>query len=288
MNKLAAFAITILLVSGAALWFLAPDAFNEFIKEQIETIGSKTTAQTVNVEKVDFRLTKGAAAIYGFSITNPKGYQQPQAFTLGKINLDVDVSSLTDEPIIVEKFEIKDAKAFIEFTKAGKSNIKDILDAINQQLPKAQQPVEEETQKAEPKVAINTLLLSGIGLSLDLRQLGLKEYQESLPAINLGSIGGKTGLPASELGIEIGKKVIDAIWQQAKKVQKDKLAEKIKAELAAKKAELKAKAEEKKAELKRKAEQKKVELAAKAKQKEAELKEKAKNKLGSFLDKIKD
>ncbi len=281
MNKLAAFAISILLISGAALWFLAPNAFNEFIKEQIETIGSKTTEQTVTVDKVDFRLTKGAAAIYGLSITNPKSYQQKYAFTLGAIDLDIDISSLTEEPIIVEKFIIKDAKAFVEFTKSGQSNFQEILNAINEQLPENTNKTDENSTKPEPKIKINKLILSGIGLTLDLQQLGLQAYQETLPSIDLGNVGGKTGLPASKLGIEIGKKIFDSIWQQAKTTQQDKLAEKFKAELAAKKAQLKAKAEQKKAELK-------AELKAKAKQKEAELKEKAKNKLGSFLDKIKD
>ncbi len=288
MNKLAAFALSILLISGAALWFLAPDAFNEFIKEQIETIGSKTTEQTVTVDKVDFRLTKGAAAIYGLSITNPKGYQQKYAFSLDTIELDIDISSLTEEPIIVEKFIIKNAKAFVEFTKSGQSNFQEILKAINKQLPASDSKTDESSTKPEPKIKINQLILSGIGLTLDLQQLGLQAYQETLPSIDLGNVGGKTGLPASKLGIEIGKKILDSIWQQAKTVQKDKLAEKLKAELAAQKAQLKAKAEQKKAELKAKAKQKEAELKAKVQQKEAELKEKAKNKLGNFLDKIKD
>jgi uncharacterized protein involved in outer membrane biogenesis len=289
MNKLALLAITILLFAGAALWFLAPDALNQYIKNQIETIGSQTTEQAVKVNQVDFRLTKGQATISGLSIANPQKYQQKHAFTLGTIELDVDVNSLTKTPIVVEKFAIHDAKAFVELAKSGRANFQDILDAINKNLPTSSKSTEQETDKAnEPKVRIDKLLLSGIGLTLDLRQLGLAQYQETLPSIDLGSVGGKAGLPASELGVEIGKKIMDSVWQQAKKVQKDKLAEKLKAQLDEKKAELQAKAAQKKAELKAKAEQKKTELKEKTNNKKEELKDKAKKKLGSFLDKIKD
>jgi len=258
MNKLlSAFALVALLICGAALWLLAPDAFNDYVKTQIETLGSEVTEQKVTVNNVDFKLTKGIAAINGLTLANPNTYQQKNAFTLGTIALDIDIASLTKEPIIIESFTIKDAKAFVEFTKSGGANFKDIIDAINKKLPKTSSS-QEGKQKDEPKVSVTKLVLSGIGLSLDLRQLGFKEYQENLPEINLGAIGGKTGLPVSQLGVEISKKIMDSIWQQAKNVQGKKLKDKAKQKL--------------------KEETKKI---------EDKYKEKAKKKLGSLLDKFK-
>jgi len=256
MNKLAVFAIAILLICGAALWLLAPGAFNNYVKTQIETLGSETTEQKVTVNNVDFKLTKGMAAINGLAISNPSKYQQKNAFTLGTIALDIDIASLAKEPIIIENFTIKNAKAFVELTKSGGANFKDIIDAINKNPSKTTSTKSE--QQDEPKVSVNKLILSGIGLTLDLRQLGYKEYQENLPEINLGAIGGEAGLPVSQLGIEISKKIMNSIWQQAKKVQGKKLKDKAKQKL--------------------KKETKKL---------EDKYKEKAKKKLGSLLDKFK-
>jgi len=257
MNKLAVFAIAILLTCGAALWLLGSGALNDYVKTQIETIGSETTKQKVTVNNVDFKLTKGMAAINGLTISNPSKYQQKNAFTLGTIALDIDIASLAKEPIVIENFTVKDAKAFVELTNTGGANFKDIIDAINKKLPKksASQTTQQTT---EPKVSVNKLILSDIGLTLDLRQLGYKEYQENLPEINLGAIGGKSGLPVSQLGIEISKKILDSIWQQAKKVQSKKLKEKAKEK-----------------------------LKNEAKKLEEKYKEKAKKKLGSLLDKFK-
>jgi hypothetical protein len=158
---------------------------------------------------------------------------------------------------VIENFTINDAKAFVEFTKSGSANFKEIIDAINKKLPKSSTSKTNE-QQAEPNVSVNTLVLSGIGLTLDLRQLGYKEYQENLPEINLGAIGGKSGLPVSQLGIEISKKILDSVWQKAKKVQGDKLKEKAKQK-----------------------------IKEEAKKLEDKYKDKAKKKLGSLLDKFK-
>ncbi len=273
MKKLAALAIVILVICGTALWMLAPDAFNQFIKEQIEKIGSETTQQTVKVADVDFTLTQGNAAIKGLTISNPKTYQQPYAFTLGNIALDVDVASLAKEPVVIESFTIHDAKAFVEFTKSGNANIKDILDAINKKLPQDQQPQIKDEEQKEPKVRVDKLILAGVGLTLDLRQLSNKtftgkSYQETLPTVDLGNLGGKDGMPVSLLGKEIGKKIIQSIWQQAKSSQKDKL-----------RAELTKKLKDKADKLKQKAKDKGKKLKEK-------YKDKAKEKLGGLLNKL--
>ena len=265
MNKLAIFAITLLLICGAALWLLAPNAFNDFIKQQIETIGSKTTGQSVKVNNVDFKLTQGMAAINGLSISNPKEYKQPYAFTLGNIALDVDIASLTKEPIVIENFTINDAKAFVELTQSGHANIKDILDNITKNIPKSTQ---QKQAQEEPKVRVDKLVLAGIGLTIDLTQLGAKSYQEELPKIDLGNVGGKTGMPVSQLGKEIGKKIINAIWQQAKVIQQKKLRAEIEKKAKAKAKELKQKAKEK------------------AKKLESKYKDKAKEKLNGLFKKL--
>ena len=231
MKKIAIFILIIIIAGAGALWFLAPGALNDFIKTQIETIGSQTTDQIVSVNNVDVRLTQGMASINGLTISSPSTYQQKHAFTLGTILLDIDINSLTAEPIIIENFTIKDAKAFVEVTKTGDSNFKDILDAINKNTPdpQAQAIEEQETGKTpEPKIRIEKLILSGVGLTVDLRQLGNKEHQETLPEINLGSIGGQAGIPASQIGIEIGKRIMSSMWKQAKKVQMEKLKDKAK------------------------------------------------------------
>lgn len=233
MNKLASVAIVLLLSFGAALWYLASGSLNIYIKEQIEQQGSAYTEQTVSVTQVDMKLTQGAGSISGITLSNPDIYQQKNAFSLENVTLDINIKSLTEEPIVIDEIIIKNPQAFVEITSDGKSNFNDILDALDRNLPKteesaSQQPKQEQSPRDEPKVRVEKIIVSGVALTLDLSQLGNKAHQLTLPEINLTNVGGEQGLPASQLGGEIIKQVLKQISRAAKKEQKEQIKSKIK------------------------------------------------------------
>lgn len=226
MKLLASIAVVILLACGGALWFLAGGSLNEFIKLQIETVGKQITEQKVAVNTVDIQLTNGAGSILGLSVENPKEYTYPHAFTLGEITLDINVESLTKEPIIIDAIVIKNPKAFVQFTSSGDSNIKDLLDIIKKNIPDANEETAEKEpagSKPEPKISVSKIILAGTALTVDLSALGNKEHSAVLQDIVLTNIGGKDGLPASELGGVIVKEALSAIWTETKNTQKKQL-----------------------------------------------------------------
>lgn len=233
MNKLASFVFIILLFCGAALWFVANGSLDDFIKQQIETQGSKITNQTVLVRNVDMKLTKGSGAINGFSLSNPEQYKYPQAFSFETILLDINIASLAEDTIVIDEIRINDPKAFVELSKNGTANLSDILKDIEKNLPKSEESTveTEDTNQSEPNIRVSKLVLSGTNLSLDLSALGNKEHQLTLPDINLTNIGGEKGLPASQLGAEIAKQALSSIWKEAKSVQKQKIKDKVKDKL---------------------------------------------------------
>ena len=248
MKLLSAIAVVILLACGGALWFLASGSLNDIIKAQIETVGKQVTEQTVAVGSVDIQLTKGAGSILGMSIANPEKYSNPHLFTLGEITLDINVESLSNQPIIIDALIIKNPKAFVQLTETGGSNIKDLLDAIERSLPKSDSSSAEQSKSkaTEPVISVTKVVLAGTSLSLDLSSLGNSEHQVNLPDITLNNIGGEKGLPASELGSIIAKEALSAIWKQTKNTQKEKLKEQAKDKIEEK---LKDKAKKKLSEL---------------------------------------
>ncbi|XPF96087.1 hypothetical protein ACM9HF_08785 [Colwellia sp. RE-S-Sl-9] len=233
MNKLASFVIIILLFCGGALWFLASGSLDDFIKQQIESQGSKITNQTVLVKNVEMKLVKGSGAINGFSLSNPKQYKYPYAFSFETVLLDINIKSLTEDPIVIDEIRINNPQAFVELTQNGSANLSDILDDIEKNLPKNEEEVQqpESSSQKEPNIRVSKLILAGTNLSLDLSALGNKEHQITLPDINLTNIGGDNGLPASLLGAEIAKQALSSIWKQAKTEQKRKIKDKIKNKL---------------------------------------------------------
>lgn len=231
MKIIATFLVAILLLLGGALWFLADGSLNEFVKAQIESVGLSVTEQKVSVDTVDIRLTEGAGTIKGLKLPNPKGYDYPNAFTLGETTLDINLTSLTEEPIVIDAIIIKAPQAFVQFQKDGNSNIQELIDNINKNVKKSTQAEQTTSKGPEPKMSVTKIILENTNLTLDLTAFGNKAHQVSMPNINLSNIGGKSGLPASELGPTIIKEALSAIWKEAKKEQQKALKNKVKDEL---------------------------------------------------------
>jgi hypothetical protein len=228
---IASIIVVLLLLCGGALWFLAGGSLNQYVKNQIETVGSQVTEQPVTVKTVDIKLTSGAGSILGINLANPKAYSQPNAFTLEEMTLDINLESLTSSPIVIDAIVIKSPKAFVQFTQTGGSNIQDILDAIERNTPKAEAAVADTASGDEPKIKVSKIILTGTALTLDLSAFGNKEHNATLPDIILTNVGGDRGLPASQLGSEIIKQALSRIWQQAKATQKKKLTDSAKEKL---------------------------------------------------------
>lgn len=235
MKKFIIFTAVLLLIAGGAFLFLSGDAINVLIKQQIETVGSKVTGQSVTVEKVEMKLLNGAGTINGLDISNPSKYNAPSMFSLKEVTLDINLKSLTTDLIIIDQIIIDKPEAVVEFTENGGANIKDILDAIKQNTASdtVSQPEQEST--TEPIIRVNKFVLAGVALTIDLTKLGNKAHQATLADINLTNIGGQVGMPVSKLGAELVKQALSSIWKQAKKEQteilkdqvKDKVKEKI-------------------------------------------------------------
>ncbi len=231
MNKLATIALIILLSCGGALWFLANGSLNEYIKQQIELVGHNLTEQTVTVNVVNIKPSQGIGMIQGISVANIKGYSQPNIFSLDNIKLDINIKSLLEESIVIDEIVIDKPQFFIEVNKAGQANIKELIDIIQSHLPASNAPAENKTQnstKNEPKIRLEKFILAGSTLTLDLTQLGNKVHQLSLTDINIANIGGETGLPASQLGGELAKQMLKAVWAKAKSEQKKIIKDKLK------------------------------------------------------------
>ncbi len=234
MKIIASIIVVLLLLSGGALWFLAGGSLNDYIKNQIETVGTQVTEQPVTVKAVDIKLTSGSGSILGINLANPKTYSQPSAFSLGEMTLDINLESLTSSPIIIDAIVIKSPEAFVQFTQTGGSNIQDILDAIERNTPKSDANTTEKESTSdgkEPKVKVSKIILAGTALTVDLSAFGNKEHSATLPDITLNNVGGDAGLPASQLGAEIVKQALSHIWKQAKATQKKKLTDDVKEKL---------------------------------------------------------
>mgnify|MGYP006077699317 CR=1 len=228
MKKILLFISLLILLAGGAFILLTGDVLNQLIKEQIETQGRALTEQSVNVANVDMKLLKGTGTIKGLVLNNPTSFSSTPAFTLDEITLDINITSLTSDPIILDKLIINSPKALVEFNEKGRSNIQEILAAINKNLSPSSDSVPLNTNESERRIMVKKFILAGVALDVDLTKLGNTKHTKILPDITLTNIGGETGLPANELGGELLKKALSTIWKAAKKQQKEVVGDKLK------------------------------------------------------------
>ena len=228
MKKLLLFISLLILLAGGAFMLLTGDVLNQLIKEQIETQGRALTEQSVHVTSVDMKLLKGAGTIKGVVLNNPTNFSSTSAFSLDEITLDINITSLTSDPIIIDKLIINSPKALVEFNEKGQSNVQEILATINKNLSPSSDSVPSNTDEPERKIMVKKFILAGVALNVDLTKLGNTTHTQILPDISLTNIGGETGLPANELGGELLKKALSSIWKSAKKQQKEVVKDKLK------------------------------------------------------------
>jgi hypothetical protein len=241
--------VVILLVAviGAAIYYVYTN-LDAIVKAAIEKVGSQTTQTAVRVDKVKIVLSNGAGTISGLTIANPTGFESPNAFSLGAIETQIDIKSLTKGLITIDKVIIRKPQVFYEMNKNREGNLNELYKNIAASSGGSGGTKKPAIKSEEPKLIIRHFQLADATVEANVVPLN-KKYTLKLPTIDLQDLGGKNGATPSE----ISKQVLDTITQRA-------LA-------AVKQAGIDAKVQALKSEAQQKLETKKGEVENKAKEK---------------------
>lgn len=247
-KALVVFLILVAAVAGG-IWFLLGNA-NQFIKQQIETQGTKYLGTQVSVFSVDLSVSEGRLSISDIDVENPSGFSDADAFSLGAVTLDL--GNVVSEPYVVQELTIDAPEILYEIDASGNGNLLAIKDNLMSQLPEGEAPEEPVESEANPLVIIENVTISKAVLRLNFEQFDTgdveiekKVYEIELPTFNAGSIGKPNGLPADQVGAEIVSKMLDNATELAKAEAKSYAKEAIKQKAKEKLDEEKDKLEEK-------------------------------------------
>ncbi|MBP7065797.1 hypothetical protein [Ferrovibrio sp.] len=215
-----ALAVIILLVAGGVYYLFSN--LDSLIKVAIETYGTEATQARVSVGKVSIGLKDGSGAISDMKVANPKGFNTPEALSLGEISLKLDVATLQQNPIVIKEVVINRPQITYEFAQGG-SNLETIqknTQAYAQKMgPGGSKPDGAATPakdgKAETKVIIENLYVRSGQIGMSHAALQGRAVNTPLPTIHLTDIGKSKGgaTPA-----EVAERVLGSISQQAARV----------------------------------------------------------------------
>lgn len=226
------------------------------VKAAIEKYGSQATQTAVRVDNVRIKLTEGDGAIYGLTVTNPEGFEQKYAISLGETGLGIDLKSVKSEPYVINHITVRDPKIFFEINADKKANLNELKKNLGTRSTTSKDKAGDKNT-AGPRLIIKRITFEQGSIDTKLKPLN-KDYTIELPNINMINLGGSQGATAAELAREILQRLTNAALVEIKKkgidAEIDKLKSDVKAKAESEKSKLKDEADSKLDDEKKKAE----------------------------------
>jgi hypothetical protein len=201
--------IVLIVISG--LFVFLKDNLDEIVREIIVTSISEATQTNVSLAQVKLNLKEGVGVLNNYQQGNPVGFQTKYAFRFDQAELDIDVGSILDDVVIIERVFINHANILYEFND-GKTNFVELKKNIDKNLKKKNsdkenKPIGEQdkissqskTQQSK-KIIIRSFEMINTEVEAAMPFASSQTLSVQLPTIKLNNIGAKeNGLLADEL-----------------------------------------------------------------------------------------
>lgn len=180
----------VVVVLVAAVFFFTLSNLGPIVKKTVNTVGPKVTKTDVSVADVSVSIFGGQATIKEFFLGNPKGFKTEQAMRVGAISVDVDESSITKNPIVINKIEIIAPDITYE-RLSGTDNFQALLKNVQGSAKdeKKAQTKSSGNDEGARKIVINNVIVKDGKVNLAMGDLGGKQITAPLPDIHLKDIG---------------------------------------------------------------------------------------------------
>ena len=195
--------VMFLLVCGAALWWLNGNV-DRLIRDGIEHYGSNMTQARVQVGSVSLSLRNGAGELRRIRVGNPSGFRTDHALQVERIEVAMDVLSLSKDVIVIQRIVVQSPDIVYELGM-GSTNFdviqKNIADYINAMQGKQAQAGKEVSGK---KFIVQEFSIRDAKVQASAEILNGRTVALHVPDITLRNIGkAKGGVTSEELGQEM-------------------------------------------------------------------------------------
>jgi hypothetical protein len=208
-------------------------SLESLVKAGIEKYGPRITRTEVALSSVKLDVRGGRGTLRGLRIANPSGFSDADAVAFGEITLDLDVSTLGKEPVVIETIRIAGPEVLLELTRDGTTNLGAIRDATESYAAPQAGGIDGSLKGVDtpvPRVVVKRLEFDAGALRLDASAVGGKKSERELGSFVLTDLGGSSGVPADRLGREILRAVVRRAMEESaagelERVARDKLGE---------------------------------------------------------------
>jgi len=232
MKKALLIFFLILMASVSAALFFLLSNLGGIIKTTLETTGTDMLGEPVSVGNVDISLRSGAGEITGFRIDNPEGYTDPEAFSMDRIRLNLDLRSVRGTPVRLEEFILEAPEVYLEVRDDNQVNLEELALNLRKNIQRAEKeekenpepPASEEEKAAATLLAIDHLKIAGVKLTVRHRKFEEGVREIVLPDIDLRNVGGTEGVTGAKIGLEVVEAITKEGLKQALRAEAEKQA----------------------------------------------------------------
>jgi hypothetical protein len=203
--------LLIVLIAISGLLFFLKDNLDEIVREIIVASVSDATQTNVSLAQVKLNLKEGVGVLNNFQQGNPEGFQTKYAFRFDQAELDIDVGTILDDVVIIERVFINHADIVYEFND-GKTNFVELKKDIDKNTKKKnsdqknkpvvdQEKTSSKSKKQQSKkIIIRSFEMINTEVEAAMPFASSQTLSVQLPNIKLSNIGAKeNGLLANEL-----------------------------------------------------------------------------------------
>ncbi len=224
MKKFLVFVVLLaVLLFGGGAWF--SKYVSDTVTRRVPAVMSAVVGLPVELDEFQLGLWRGTASLRGLTVGNAEGFASPQAFSLGRVDLELDMSSLVPAalgsgPIGIRSLVVDAPAVFLDLNDNDRTN----LEAILRRLPGeaapttgaggttrptgGERPTEGKTGEAgeggatgaerrPPKIRIGEMVMSRA--SFQVSRAGDDTRSGTLEDIRIENVGGDTGVTAVAL-----------------------------------------------------------------------------------------
>jgi hypothetical protein len=169
------------------------------VKSGVNNFGPKLTQTKVELAGAHLSPLTGSGTLSGLTVGNPKGWSDGNAFSLGKVHVDIQPLSIFGDHVVINEISI-DEPVFNYETKIVSSNINDLLKNIEAFTGGGGQTVETKEGKSV-KFVVKKFRLTNAKATVGV---GPSALTVPLPPVSLDNLGvDKGGITADQLATEI-------------------------------------------------------------------------------------
>lgn len=210
MKKFLGGLLLVLLILGVGLYLTLNYFLGSIAKAGVNKFGPGITQTKVELKDAKISPISGIGTLSGFTVGNPAGWSQADAFRLGTVHLDVEPMSLFKDQIIINEIVI-DQPEFNYETKIVASNIGDLLKNVEAAMGhRSSQPA---TDQGKPiKMIIRKLTFSGGKVKVGMGPTGVELTMPPHSMTNIGVAEGGLTPPQVAYAImaDVTAKVVSA------------------------------------------------------------------------------